>query len=854
MVMVAAPQASAAINVIGGGADLLVVDQACIGHVTVCDNHFDHPVATSAAGQGYAFDQSIAETQAVEHEGDQGLGTFAQATGDATGSWKATLTPSASSLSLTMGGHLAGSWAFTQQSGSNRSFQGFGQAAGFASVHFQVTSPAPYTVAVTASSDGAVELARDGGGFVYNSRLATGSPSGTLDPGVYEFDGSASVAIQTSQDVSGPQDLHDSKATDFSASLTVTGGCADVPVGFAVAQGCFTERGNGTGVFTTDQPAWVGGFELHPKPGGLLVVDTQAKLIRTEGAGVDTVFDGTAVPIPAELLPVAVPSASIDVGQAGSVEKVMGLPVKGKLAVTWTGGGKGSTVEGELSLSDLVASFGLFVSTNQSGGSTVGGKVKLTLTNGTGVEVSSAQASIDELDVVPIVFKNPNTLALKNVLVKYAKQNGKPFWSGQAFIALPLKGGTIDVGGHVDLLDGHVIGGGVAVDNLNKEIPDTPVFLQKIGGDLQFEPSFGMNLAVSASIGPRTNGKQIVGLDGTLTSGSLVPASDCPNGQDPFELQGVATITALSKTELLPKSTLTMRTCGYVGPNVAQDASMIADLQFVGGGLGVKSTTSGFIGRKGFLQEGAAVVSLPLMPKLSGNLIVSNVGLAACGSLGFFSGGFALRWNGFAPPVPSTLSGCDLTPFRPTTAARAAATKRRAITVAVPPGQRLFAFAARSATGAPRVRVTGPGGTFANPDGRAVRSKRVVIVPSDSEHTTYVVVNHPRAGRWRVASIDPRRPLTGVSTARGLPKPRVSGKVVGRGATRTLVYSAKLIGGEKVTFFDADRSLGSARRTRGRLRFRVVQTGRARHTIVAQVTQNGLPRAELTVAHYVATR
>jgi hypothetical protein len=74
------------------------------------------------------------------------------------------------------------------------------------------------------------------------------------------------------------------------------GGCQDIVVGHAIAKGCFTETEQGSGVFTTDATAWVGGFQIQPRPGGTLVVDTQTPAVSTTGAGADVVIAGFAVP------------------------------------------------------------------------------------------------------------------------------------------------------------------------------------------------------------------------------------------------------------------------------------------------------------------------------------------------------------------------------------------------------------------------------------------------------------------------------------------------------------------------------------------------------------------------------
>ena len=68
------------------------------------------------------------------------------------------------------------------------------------------------------------------------------------------------------------------------------------------------------------------------------------------------------------------------------------------------------------------------------------------------------------------------------------------------------------------------------------------------------------------------------------------------------------------------------------------------------------------------------------------------------------------------------------------------------------------------------------------------------------EKTTYVVVNDPRAGGWKVESLERRKPLTRVAFARGLPKPKVKAKLRKRGKRMVLTYTLSAIPGQKVTF------------------------------------------------------
>ena len=47
------------------------------------------------------------------------------------------------------------------------------------------------------------------------------------------------------------------------------------------------------------------------------------------------------------------------------------------------------------------------------------------------------------------------------------------------------------------------------MDGINKPIANTPLFLQKLEGDLIVEPKFGFDLGVGATFGPKIEGKQL---------------------------------------------------------------------------------------------------------------------------------------------------------------------------------------------------------------------------------------------------------------------------------------------------------------------------------------------------------
>ena len=511
------------------------------------------------------------------------------------------------------------------------------------------------------------------------AQIQVGAPettlTGTINPGSYLVQGHTAAIAQlqaqsTDPDVSASTTMGGHFDFRLSAGL---GGCpvakpvSSVKAGQVLAEGCFVERkdskGNGTGVFETDEQAWVGGFEVDPAFGGKFVVDTKTPALSEAGAGVDVKIDGTTTPIEVGDLPINTTDGTLDLNQAGTAAKaLLDLPVKGKLKVSWSDGGRSSGLDGEVSLK---AAFSNFIVATNSKGSEGEFKFKLKQTNKTGLVVNQASAKIDEVALIPKEFKVPKQFVLHNLTATYDRKNGKPLWSFGGLLGIPFKDGPLDIGGRFFWSEGPA-GGGISVDGIDKEIGGTPFFLQKLDGDLVFKPDFGVNATVGVTFGPRVEGKQLAVLEGNLASGVLVSSSDCPNGLDPFKIEGKVKLAKLDFTDTLIKLEGTERTCTYAGPIKGADATIKLTAEFAGStgltDMGVEATTSGFIGQTGFNDEGSATLKLPIAPAITGSMIFSNQGIAACGKFNAaFQGGIGYRWGhprrACSPDVISAHSG-----------------------------------------------------------------------------------------------------------------------------------------------------------------------------------------------------
>ena len=225
------------------------------------------------------------------------------------------------------------------------------------------------------------------------------------------------------------------------------------------------------------------------------------------------------------------------------------------------------------------------------------------------------------------------------------------------------------------------------------------------------------------------------------------------------------------------------------------------------------------------------------------DVVTSNAGLAMCGHLGIASVGFSYTW--LTRTVQLLGPACDLGPFVTATGG-GFLSMGGGRSVTLPAGLPVTAFAVRGRGAPPRVTLTGPRG----------KPGRTLVFQDKAHDTTFVAVASPAAGRWKVSAAAGSAPIVSVRNAAGLPKPSVSARVSGPGRARVLSYRVKPLAGQRVVFVERGartaRVLGAAKGARGSIRFAPAAGPSGRRSIVAEVSQNGLPRATLTVARYAA--
>src|SRR4051794_28900502 len=140
-------------------------------------------------------------------------------------------------------------------------------------------------------------------------------------------------------------------------------------------------------------------------------------------------------------------------------------------------------------------------------------------------------------------------------------------------------------------------------------------------------------------------------------------------------------------------------------------------------------------------------------------------------------------------------------------------------------GDRSRAIRLDGAGGAPRVRVTTPGGESLDaPGGPGVAAAGGIrILRSDKLGATVVGLEDPHPGAYTVQTLPGSAPVGKITEAEDPPDAHVSARVTGHGTRRTLVYDVRRRPGQRVAFAETTaaggRPIGTVSGGKGRLRF-----------------------------------
>jgi hypothetical protein len=176
--------------------------------------------------------------------------------------------------------------------------------------------------------------------------------------------------------------------------------------------------------------------------------------------------------------------------------------------------------------------------------------------------------------------------------------------------------------------------------------------------------------------------------------------------------------------------------------------------------------------------------------------------------------------------------------------------------VKVGPGRQSRAISLEGTTGAPRIRVTGPGGQSLDSSASSGLATKgaLRIIRQEPSKLTVVGLQDPAPGTYRIALLPGSPTVKTLGEATDPPDAKVTAKVSGAGSKRVLSYDVLKRPAQQVTFIEVDgdvsRTIGVVKGGgKGTLRFEPAP-GRGKRTIVAQFELDGLPAERRTVTTF----
>jgi hypothetical protein len=382
------------------------------------------------------------------------------------------------------------------------------------------------------------------------------------------------------------------------------------------------------------------------------------------------------------------------------------------------------------------------------------------------------------------------------------------------------------------------------------------IFLTKVGGGLTLNPD-EIDAQAAISVGPSTGGGcPIAGADGTLT---------LHFGPPPFSIATNADIELVCLK--IGNVNFYANTDGYV--------TLGASMGFDAGPLYFNASLNGAILLPNFQVEGSGSGGIRHLLSATIKAIISNRGLAGCGSIDVgvdpfsvtLAGGAGVHFNPSLLLGPAAILanlhlfvGCDLSDWETVVAPReadAAAAGTRVFSVRR--HTRALLLRVEGLGAAPRLSLRGPDGTTVDlTSSDSQRTNRGLGLRADSEDASFFIVARPAAGVWTVTPAPDSVPILALQEAQILPRPHVTARVVKARNKLVLRWNVARIPGQVVRFVEQSNHGGQMLATvrgggRGARTFIPAQARGTSRTIVAEVEENGLPRADLVVARFSAS-
>ena len=363
------------------------------------------------------------------------------------------------------------------------------------------------------------------------------------------------------------------------------------------------------------------------------------------------------------------------------------------------------------------------------------------------------------------------------------------------------------------------------------------IFLQRIRFDIQISP-LRLSGGMGVSAGPRLLGREAVSIDGDFTYEDLNP--------DRYTISGIARIVDVE----VASGSVSYQTDGRFDMN--------ARVNFSRHGVGFDGQIIGWVhGASAFNFQGSGAVKAGPFSQ-TGEGVISSDGIAVCRNGWGPDVGFGYAWSGNDTRIFA--SSCNIGPWVVERAAQASQVRRTFRSFSVGRDEPVAVFSVVGTTLPPKVSVTGPKGRVlaVTPDDPAggVDDGRVLLFQNAADRTTYIAIDKPAAGLYRLSLLPGSHPAERFRAAQALSRPAVRGRVTGKGRRRTLRYRFRRERGRSVAFYEQGRDtrerLRHTRRPAGRIRFRVPDGRAGRRDIVAIVRQNGRTQSAGVIARYVA--
>jgi hypothetical protein len=620
------------------------------------------------------------------------------------------------------------------------------------------------------------------------------------------------------------------RAIQFGPTGPVSGGgggqqeCVpEVDVGAATVlarEGCLQRKGS---KYTTKGDVRVNGIDFSVPSGTAITVDTSARTITSTGkveakvgnVKLDDAAIGWKVPQGGgQILRSDGQPAFFDTGKFGI--EFLGLPISGQTT---------AKVKPDGSV-EIPANLGLPSPFGGLGGlGSITGGVTLRANNDQGLILSGFTLRAKDVGV--------GIASIDELALDYSA--GDDTFTSHGVLSLPVVGSGLEADfglrqGKFDYLRGNfpLPAGGVPVA--------TQVFLREIGFEVQGKtPEHPTKLAGSLTFGggPKIGDIDLIAVKGTVS----YTFPDAPN-PGVFRVEGDGSIVDIQVATIFAQYV----TSGAFtfGLDLGLGSEQLGIFGGVDGGMdlaNLKWQMHGFV-------KGCVVTCF-----LQVEMLASSKAMAACA----FGISVIYEWG---EGLDGGL-GCDLDEYKVLHIARLAQTGTQ--TVTLPKGLPAAALEITGNGGPPRVTITGPGGAsietpLAGPD--RVTTPVGILVTDRARNRTLVRLNKPAAGAWQITQQAGSPAITSVRRADGLPAPKITAKVTGKGRKRKLEYTVTPIDGERVTFQEEGRNayadIAPAKASRGRQAFTPADGPAGKRRIFALVEQNGVPRDRIEIASYTA--